>query len=156
MEEAQGASPDAAPQSEVKVRELYELVEQVRKQEEVVDEISSKLSAENKILNEMKMRAAGYVRELGQDEFRTPMGTIRLSSKWRWNLPESEEAWNEFKAHLQAKGLADKLLSINSASYVAYLNSLRKEAIEMGNPNWEPPGVPQGKMFETVSIVKGR
>jgi hypothetical protein len=154
----EGQSLDASsvnPQ-EITVEELDELVRDLFRQRATIEGMQAKVTDENKKLAELEAKAVKYLKALNRKEYKCPAGTISVNPKWRFNLPQGEENWAAFKEHLKREGLFDQMLSINSNTYNAYVNSRRQEAEEKGEFHWEIPGVPEGKLFEALSVRKGK
>lgn len=139
----------------VTVQELNELIEKIKQQEEKIEEQSKVTKALNTELAKMEIKAAAFLDELGQTEFKSPHGTIKIKEKWRFNLPESDEAKAEFFDYLRAKGMFDALATVNSNSYNAFLLKEWDIAKEEGRGmDFHIPGVPEPKFYRSLERRK--
>jgi hypothetical protein len=111
----------------ITVDEMNKVVEQVRQKEaeyEAAKKISTGLGYEVDALYEQMGK---MLLDLGQDSFKTPLGTISLRKRTSFKVPKDEESRNAFFGKLKEMGVFDSMITVNSNT----LNSFLKEQYEL-------------------------
>lgn len=110
-------------------------------------------------LQRMSEQAMLYLKALGRKNYPTPFGTIYILRKWQTKLPQTDADKALLFGWLREQGLFDKYATVNSIS----LNSLYVKEIERVSREspedalvFTIPGVERPKMYETVSVLKGK
>lgn len=140
------------PRTPVTVTEMDQLAEQIFAQDEVIEEIKARLTAENKKLMALEQKFASYLEETGRKNFPTPKGTISFRETWRFNLPKSDEDKAAFSGWLKEQGLYEAYVTFNSNSYNSLLLTEWKNAEKEGRGmDFHIPGVPEPTRHKSVT-----
>jgi hypothetical protein len=142
---------------QVSVQELDKLMEQLFDAKVEAKRIEAQLSEQNKEIGSLRAKITSALKELGREDYKTPVGTFRLQTKWRVGLPQTAEDKAAFFSWLRDKGIFDQYATVNSNS----LNSLYMREWEAAKERGEGmefsiPGVPLPKAFETVGEYASR
>lgn len=137
----------------VTVEDLNRLVEELQKQRLEKEKQEDILKAINKCVDALENKCAAYLKELDQDSFKTPYGTIYRIQRWRVPTPKSDTDKKAFFDYLQEKGMFYTLASVNSNS----LNSFYKNEVEAAKERGEfleIPGLEPPQLTETLGVRK--
>ncbi len=144
-------------EKQVTVQDLDALVEvlfQLKKKIEESEEATTKLNKEKATL---EMKIAGYLRDLGRDNFRAPDGTVSLREVWRVSLPKTDEAKAALFGWMREKGIYDQYATVNANSlnslFLAEWDAAKKQGEGIG---FTLPGLAQPTLFETLSTLKAK
>ncbi len=139
----------------VTVADLDALVADIFEQRKKIEESEAATSLLNIELTKMKAKALNYLKSLGRDDFKSPMGTIRASLKWRVNLPASDEDKAKLFEHLRERGLFDRYATVNSQSLNSLFMADWEAAKEEGRGmEFKMPGIGEPKSFEDLNVRK--
>jgi hypothetical protein len=113
------------------------------------------LTEVNKQITALEQQIAVTLKELGRTNFQAPVGTVGITRKWRVGLPQSKEDWDALVGWMEARGISDEYLTVNSIS----LNSLYTKEWEAAKKRGEGmeftiPGIAEPKLFETITFRK--
>ena len=142
-----------AQKPSVSVADLNELCKQIAEQRVVCEEFSAKATEQNKILASLEAKAAAYLTELNQDNFKSPFGTVYKMQKWNFTLPKTPEAKAAFFSWLKEKGIADQYLTVHSASFNTLCRAEREAQAKQGLLP-EIPGVDAPTLYESTGFRK--
>lgn len=141
--------------AKVTVADMNVLVERIFKKREEKELAEIEVTKINKELTELKAEAVAYLKELGQEGFKSPAGSISIRHLWRVGLPKTEEDRAKFFQYLKDQGVYEQYITVNSQSlnsyYMAEWEIARKEGRGM---EFSIPGVGQPTLFEDLGIRK--
>jgi len=141
--------------SEVSVKELDELCKSMADQRAKIAEIESVLTEHNKELQRLEAKAVEYLDHLGRDSYKSPNGAIGFREQWRFNMPASPEAKQEFFNHLKEKGIFEQLITVHSQSLNSYARGEMKLAEEEGTiMEFKIPGLEAPKLYKSLTFRK--
>lgn len=139
---------------EVTVKDLDDLVEEIKLKEELIGEVEEHLKEHNKDLAKLNAKAVLVLKDLERDEYDSPHGKIKIDQKWRVNLPATINDKLEFFEFLRSRGVFDTYATVNSNSlnsfYFAEKNSLPPEDQVL----FSMPGIPAPSLFEKLSFKR--
>jgi hypothetical protein len=116
----------------ITVEEMNKVVEQVRQKEaeyEAAKKISTELGYEVDALYEQMGK---MLLDLGQDSFKTPLGTISLRKRTSFKVPKDEESRNAFFGKLKEMGVFDSMITVNSNTLNSFLKAEYESAEARG------------------------
>lgn len=125
---------------------LYDHWDQIMALEAQVKELRAQADAmENRVRDTMKAH--------GMKKFHvTGKGTIGITNKYSWKIPQDLTKKREFLKYLQGKGVFLEMVSVNSQT----LNKFCKEQIEIakgeGKVDWNPDGLEPPTLRETITM----
>lgn len=139
--------------SEVTVQGLDLLCQQIAEKDLEHDEKDRAKKDAYKELEQLKYRAAQYLKELGREDYKSPYGDVAIVQKWRVNMPEDDNAKSALFDHLRERGIFDKYASVHAQS----LNSLYMKDWEAAKERGEGmefsmPGVGAPKLDEKTNF----
>lgn len=111
-------------------------------------EVSTRIGNE---LERMEDQMGKMLLELGQNSFRTPFGTMILTHRTSFKVPQDEENKTLFFNALKEEGCFEGMISVPYATMNAYLKAKRAEAEENGEDmvTWKFPGIEP----PTISVI---
>lgn len=147
------ADPTTAPAPQrgppITVEGLNKLCEELAKKEKTKLSHEETLKNTNKEIARLEGQIVGYLEELGQEEFLSPLGKVKIDLKWRVNMPAGDLEKKALFEHLRERGIFDKYATVNSNS----LNSLFMKDWEAAKERGEGlefnmPGIAAPKLFK--------
>lgn len=141
----------------ISVKELDEMVENLFKMKKEIQDEEDKISEKSKILEALKTKIIVTLKEHERESYRSDMGMVTVSQKWRVKLPANDIEKAKLIEHLRERGLFEKYVSVNSNS----LNSLFMTDWEIAQKegkgmDFKMPGIDEPTLFETLHITKGK
>jgi len=109
--------------STITVEQMNKHAETIRAKEaeyEAAKKISTALGKEVDSLYDMMGK---MLLELGQDSFRTPLGTMVLTKRKSFKVPQGEESRNAFFAKLREMDVFDSMITVNSNTLNSFLKA---------------------------------
>ncbi len=146
-EETTGSPP-------VTVEALDQLVKDLFAKRQEIEEETLKLTQMNKDRAEMEGRIAGFLKELGRDNFKTPDGTVGFRRVWSTTLPKTDEEKKALADWMKERNIYDKYRTFNSQAINSLFLQERDAAQKTGEFFTTLPGCGEPKMFETITTRK--
>lgn len=152
-----GMAQEAENKAAVTVKEIDELLEQYLKLDEEKEALEAQVTEKNKAMMVISGRVTAYLKELGRDEFDSPLAKCEIDRKMSVNNPQTDEDKKALFAHLRERGIFEKYATVNNASLNALWKKDRAEAEARGEGlTFVMPGVPAPKIFESTKIKPKR
>lgn len=153
------AETQAGGNPTVTVAELNKLLEQYVRLDAEKEALEAQVTEKNKELATVEGRVTAYLKELGQDEFNSPLAKCEIVEKWRVNLPAGDIAKKEFFDHLRERGIFDKYATVQSNSLNAlYFRDQAEYVRQGGDPMlFSMPGIgaPKVHVKTDIKLKKG-
>lgn len=141
----------------ITVKNLDDLVKSIFDADKLIDEAQAVVSDLNKKLAVLKARGVRYLKALEKEDYKSEFGNIKISQKWRVNLPQTPEDKLAFFEYLRTQGLFDKFATVNSMTLNSYYMSEWEAAQKNGKGiSFSIPGIGERKMFEDLGIRKSK
>lgn len=140
----------------VTIQQFNSLVKTMTEKRGEVEQLKAQLSEKNAELEKLQAKAVEYLDGLGQNNFKTPFGTVYKVERSSVALPQTPEDREAFFAWLREKQLFDQTISVHSAK----LNALYKAELEAAEARGEGfdfkiPGIKEPQTFVTLGFRKG-
>jgi hypothetical protein len=137
----------------VTVADLDSLIEKLAEQEKKSEEHSLAGKDINKELMRLEGQVVAHLKELGREDYLSPLGKVSIKQKWRVNMPADDHAKRLLFEHLRQREIFDKFATVNSNS----LNSLFMKDWEAAKERGEGmeftmPGIEAPKLFEALDF----
>jgi hypothetical protein len=142
--------------SALTVDEMNKHAEAIRKKEAEYEEARKISVALGKEVDSLYDTMGKMLLELGQDNFRTPFGTMILTKRTSFKVPKDEESRNAFFDKLKEMGVFDGMITVNSNT----MNSFLKEEYAQAEANgvdmvtYKFPGIEPPTVTMTASLRK--
>lgn len=146
------APPKEASPSLLEMNQLASDIAQLRDDEKAAAEAKSAISAR---LEAKETRVIELLLENGINSYKAPDGTLSLSFRTSAKLPVGE-AKTAFFDYLRSIARFDELVSISSATYVAFVKEQYELAKEAGRDEPKIPGVTEVKISPNLSFRRTR
>ena len=107
----------------ITVEEMNKKVEEIRAKEAEYEEakkVSTKLGYEVDSLYE---QVGQMLLDLGQDSFKTPLGTVSLRKRTSFKVPKDEESRTAFFNKLKEMGVFEGMITVNSNTLNSFLKA---------------------------------
>ncbi len=142
----------------VTVKDLDKLVEEIAAKRVEIDDLAEKTTQKNKEMMALQTKAFHYLRELGRDDYKTPIGTIGIKTIWNVTNPKTEEDKALLFNWMRARGIYDAYATVNAASLKSLVLAEREAYIKSGGDPmlFSVPGVEPPKFFEIAQFTKAR
>lgn len=138
--------------SEVTVRDLDELTEQLAKKEKLKAELAALVTQVNKEIMILEQKCTLHLKELERTEYSSPYGKVTIKEMWSVNLPDTPTAKKLFFDWLRSREIFDKYATVNSRSLQSLFKVEWEEAKKTGNMNFSLPGIEAPKLFEKTDF----
>lgn len=137
--------------------EFEEFCESIKKQRDVVDEISKQKKDEEQKLAQLEDQMIAALAALGRDNYQSKVGTFYLSHRTSVKVPKTPEAREAFFTYLKDKGVFENLITVNSQT----LNSFYKEEFAAAQAEgrgleFEIPGLDEPTIKESLGFRKAK
>ena len=109
--------------STITVEEMNKHAETIRTKEAEYEAQKKISTALGKEVDSLYDTMGKMLLELGQDNFRTPVGTMILTKRTSFKVPQGEEARGQFFNQLKEMGVFDSMITVNSATMNAFLKA---------------------------------
>jgi len=109
--------------STITVDDMNKKVEEIRAKEAAYEEqkkISTQLGYEVDSLYE---QIGKMLLDLGQDSFKTPLGTVSLRKRTSFKTPKDEDSRNAFFGKLKEMDVFDSMITVNSNTLNSFLKA---------------------------------
>ncbi len=138
------------------VEDLDNFVKQIRDKKLEAKTVDTQLTALNKEVATLEAKAAGLLKELGRDNYRSPHGMISLVKTWSVQNPKTDKDKLALFDWLKEQGIYEKYATVNNRSLNSLYMSEWKEAQKEGNGlSFTMPGIEAPKLFEAARYTKG-
>lgn len=129
---------------ETKVRELYARWDEITAQDEQV-------KAMKKEAEELENYVLATLKEHHMDKFHVKgCGTVGITKKFGWKLPNGMENKIKFFDYLKKRGVFMDLVSVNTMTLNKFCKEELEVAKEKGQVDWNPDGLEQPSIRETL------
>jgi hypothetical protein len=156
VDQAWYESETPKPVSEVTLQEFEQLCAAIANQRLACDEKEEALKEENKKLAKLEQQVLSYLREMKRDSYKSSVGTVGISRRRSWALPQGDDR-TKFFGYLKELGVFDGMITVHSATYNSFLKEKFEKAEEDGeSAGFSVPGVGQASVFETIRFTKGK
>lgn len=120
---------------------------------EAAKKISTALGKE---LDRLEDQMGKMLLELGQDSFKTPFGTMIMTERTSFKVPQDEESRNEFFQWLKDKNIFESTITVNSNTMNALLKAEYAGARALGEDMvvFKIPGIDPPTVSVTASLRK--
>ncbi len=113
------------------------------------------LAGIQKELDDCKLKMIAHLKAAGLTNFKSPLGTVAVSSRFSVRLPASNDHWNEFYDYLKEIGQYEDLRTVNSQRLNSWYKEQMEQAKQRGDIDWHAPGLEAPSAMETLSVRKG-
>jgi hypothetical protein len=142
--------------SAITVEEINKVVTDIRAKEEEYEaarKISTALGFE---VDKLYEQAGQILLDLGQDSFKTPLGTVSLRKRASFKTPKTEEDRNAFFNQLKEMGVFDSMITVNSNTLNSFLKAEYEAAEERGEDmvTYKFAGIEPPTVSVTASLRK--
>lgn len=150
-------SDDKQVESTVSIEEFDRFLKDLFSQREKLDQIKDNLKSEQETLTKMEAKTLTYLKLLGRENYKSPLGSVGVMKRLSVTLPKTPEEKQAFFEYLKSKNLFDNMISVNSQT----LNSWYKQEYEVAAEekrlsDFKIPGIKEPTVFETIRVTKGR
>ncbi len=137
----------------VTVADLDSLIEQLAKKESESNAHAEITKTINKELMRLEGQVVAHLKDLGREDYLSPLGKVAIKQKWRVNMPADDHAKRELFQHLREREIFDKYATVNSNSLNALFMRDWEEAKERGEGvTFSMPGIEAPKLFEALDF----
>lgn len=142
--------------SAITVDEMNKHAQLIREKEAEYEEARKVSVALGKEVDSLYDTMGKMLLELGQENFRTPFGTMILTKRTSFKVPSDEESRNAFFEKLKEMGVFDGMITVNSNT----MNSFLKEEYKLAEARGEDmvvykfPGIQPPTISVTASLRK--
>lgn len=107
-------------------------------------------------LDKLEEQMGQMLLDLGQDSFRTPFGTMILTTRKSFKTPKDEESREQFFGKLKEMGVFDSMISVNSQTMNAFLKAEYENAEARGEDmvTYKFAGIEPPTISVTASLRK--
>lgn len=138
--------------SDVTVRELDVLVEDLKGLELAKDAAAKVTTELNKKIAQVEGRIVHYLKDLDRDQYDSPHGKLTIRPKWRVNLPKGQNKL-EFFEYLRERGIFEEYATVNSNSLNALYMADWQDAQKRGEGmTFTMPGIDAPTLFESLDF----
>lgn len=119
--------------STITVEQMNQKVEEIRAKEaeyEAQKKISTSLGFE---VDKLYEHIGQMLLDLGQDSFKTPLGTVSLRKRTSFKTPKDEESRNAFFGKLKDMGVFESMITVNSNTLNSFLKADYEQAEARGD-----------------------
>jgi hypothetical protein len=117
----------------ITVDEMNQKVQEIRAKEEEYEAARKVSTALGYEVDKLYEQIGQMLLDLGQDSFKTPLGTVSLRKRTSFKTPKDEESRTAFFNKLKEMGVFDSMITVNSNT----LNSFLKAEYEQAEANGE-------------------
>lgn len=143
--------------STVTVKELDDLIAEIVKQEDIIEQKEEELSNENKKLMELNAKAVSYLKELDREDYKSAVGTAAIKQEWTVRNPETDADKELLFEHLRERGIFNKYATVNNRSLNSLFKSDWEEAKKRGEGlEFSLPGIKPAQLFEKFKLTRPR
>jgi hypothetical protein len=133
-------------QFEKQCKELFDLDAKIEVEESKVKELKAQAEV-------MKDSVMAIMKKYKKDKYPvTGCGTIKISKKWSWKIPQNMEAKEKFFKFLKKKGIFMELVSVNSQTLNSFCKAELEIAKQRGDVDWNPDGLEAPNMIEKIQL----
>lgn len=142
--------------SSITVDEMNKHAEAIRAKEAEYEEAKKLSTALGKEVDSLYDTMGKMLLELGQDSFRTPVGTMILTTRKSFKTPKDEESRNAFFGKLKELGLFEGMITVNSNTLNSFLKEEYAQAEARGDDmvTFKFPGIEPPTISVTASLRK--
>lgn len=115
------------------------------------DELEEKVSEVNTEIKLKETQILEYMKEAGMPNFRGKFGLVSIKTTKSISQPKTPEAKAEFFAYLQAQGLFEDMVSVNSRTLSSWASKEIEAKEKEGIFNWTPPGLTPANEYQSLS-----
>jgi len=134
---------------------VEDLIQKIVDKKREKDKAAEVVSGINKEIDALETKAIEVLTELDLDDYRGKLGTITRKQKWSVKVPQTPADKKVLISYLQAEGLADTYLTVNSRSLQTLYLDLWQVAKEEGKGmEFSLPGVEQPLAYEKLGFRK--
>lgn len=143
--------------SDVTVKDLDDLVFQMRVQRADIAKKEAELSELNKRLGALEQKAVAYLQALKRTSYKTPDGLIFTQDIWQTKLPATQRDKDALFAWMRERKIYDKYATIHAKSLNTLFVAERAAAIERGEDpvTFALPGMEPATVFKKLKLRKG-
>lgn len=137
----------------ISVKDLDNLVAEIALKEAEKEVIAETLSAKNKEISSLELRATEILKSLERSEYTCPQGKIKLEEKFNVKNPTDENKhllWDWMKS----KGIFERYAQVHAGSLKTLFKKEREIAIENGEDpiTFALPGMEPATIFEKLEF----
>jgi hypothetical protein len=142
----------------VTVEQLDQLVAEIETLEIAKETKEEEVKELNKQLGALKMKATGYLKELGREEYACPRGKIVIVERWNVKSPATQECKQALFEWMKERGIYDTYATVNAQSLKSLYMAERDAAIKNGEDpvTWALPGMEPANLFEDLKFTRSR
>ncbi len=107
----------------ITVDEMNKKVEEIQAKESEYDVAKKASTVLGRQVDKLYEEIGQMLLELGQNSFKTPLGTVSLKKRTSFKVPQDEESREAFFGKLKEMGIFDSMITVNSASLNAFLKA---------------------------------
>lgn len=142
--------------STITVEEMNRHAEAIRLKEAEYETAKKVSTALGKEVDRLYDTMGKMLLELGQDNFRTPFGTMVLTKRTSFKVPSTEESRDLFFNKLKELDLFDSMITVNSNTMNSFLKAEYANAEAAGEDmvTYKFPGIEPPTISVTASLRK--
>lgn len=139
--------------TQITVKELDTLLEQLGKLEDEKEAISESLKAKNKEISSLELRITEVLKSLEREEYDSPHGKCSFEEVFNVKMP-TEENKEQLWAWMREKGIYDRYATVHATSLKSLFRAERNIAIENGEDplTFALPGMEPATIFEKLNF----
>jgi hypothetical protein len=141
--------------TKVTVEEMDILASQIAEQRSRVAEVEEVLSQQKALLEDLKARGVGYLKELGRENFQAPDGTLYIADVWSITLPKTDQDKSAMLDWMKERGIYEKYVTVNASAlkslYMAEWEAAQAKGLGM---EFQIPGVQEPKLYQDLRFRK--
>lgn len=146
----------------ITVQELQEMCKQAIELDEQITALEAEMiTPRKKKLSDLEGKIQACMEQLDMEKIPVKgYGTYFLQSKFSVKVPKTEQEREDFFAYLQAKGIFESMITVNSQTLNAWYKqemealASRAEAGEDVDPDFKIPGIEEPKDYFTLAFRK--
>jgi hypothetical protein len=139
--------------SSVTVADLDKLVQELASLETQKDAQAEITKQINKEIQGVEGRIVAHLKDLGREDYLSPLGKLSIREKWRVNMPVDDLAKRALFDHLRSRDIFDRYATVNSNSLNALFMRDWEEAKEKGEGmTFNMPGIGAPTLYESLDF----
>ena len=126
---------------DVTLREFEALIEEAYKLKTAKEELEAQAEAIGAKLTAVQTQLLAFMEQFEKTSYKSKFGNIIRVQKSSVKVPKDPEAKAQFFAYLEAKGIKEDLLTVNSMTLNSFYKAEKEAAIAAGAEEFSIPGL---------------
>lgn len=142
--------------SGITLQEIETLCRSIVEQRAVIAEISKNKKEEDQKLDKLEAHFIETLHKIGKKSYRSEHGTLGISYRTSFKVPQTEEDRQAFFNYLKEQGVYDRYVTVKSTDLNTFAKAEMEKELANGNDDFKIPGLQEPTIDETLSVRKGR